>query len=202
MRFLTVIFFLFLGSQLLIAQSAEDEVIRLRQSMGAEAFHSDQERAEEASPEKDELKGHWNMSVGTSFSYMKGYGSGMGFYAAPMYTLPLNKRWSLHGGLLASNFSGLSSPMPGSEFQSSKRFNSLAVYAAASYRMTDKLILHGSGLKNLASYPITPLAPGLMDNVTMGATYKLGNNISIGASIHINQGHGYYQMPYSSPFGW
>jgi hypothetical protein len=135
----------------------------------------------------------------------------MGFYAAPMYTLPLNERWALHGGLIASNYTGLGNQMPGAEFQASNNFSSLAVFAAASYKMTDRLILHGSGYKNLTSYPLMPMAPGLADNLSMGATYKLGNKVSIGASISINQGHGYYPSPfggssfggpYYSPFGW
>jgi hypothetical protein len=204
---------MFLSTQLMLAQSAEDEVIRLKQSLGAEAVQPDQESAEAASLEKDGLPGQFNMSVGTSFSYSKAYGSGMGFYAAPMYTLPLNNRWSLHGGLVASNFTGLSNNMHGSEFQSNNSFNSLAVFAAASYKMSERLILHGSGLKNLTSYPLSPMAPGVMDNMSLGATYKLGNNISIGASVSFNQGHGYYQSPsfgggspfggpFSSPFGW
>ncbi len=205
--------------QLLVAQSAEDEVIRLKQSIGEQAPESrdatvaGNEASEKSMLKKDGLPGHWNFSVGTSFTYMQGYGSVMGFYAAPMYTLPLNDRWALHGGLIASNYTGLGSlQMPGGEFGSSNNFSSLAVFAAASYKMTDRLILHGSGYKNLTSYPLMPMAPGLVDNLSMGATYKLGNNISIGASISINQGYGYYQAPpfggasfggpYASPFGW
>ena len=224
MRITVFILFMFLSPQLMLAQSAEDEVIRLKQSMGAEALQSDQELIqaeletnEVQQVEKQGLPGQFNMSVGTSFSYSKAYGSGMGFYAAPIYTLPLNNRWSLHGGFVASNFTGLSNNMPGSEFQSNNSFNSLAVFAAASYKMSERLILHGSGLKNLTSYPLSPMSPGLMDNISLGATYKLGNNISIGASVHINQRSRFSQSssfggssfggssfggPFSSPFAW
>ncbi len=217
MRILVLIFSLFFAAQLMVAQSAEDELILLKQSIGDQAVQPDSAteaefNAEETSMQKEDgVPGHWNFSVGTNFTYMHGYGSVMGFYAAPMYTLPLNDRWALHGGFIASNYTGLGNQMPGGESQSSNNFSSLAVYLAASYKMTDRLILHGSALKNLTSYPLTPMGPGLMDNLSMGATYKLGDNISIGASIHINQGHGYYQAspfggssfgPYASPFGW
>ncbi|MFO7668298.1 MAG: hypothetical protein R6W31_01440 [Bacteroidales bacterium] len=209
MRISIFILSMLFSVQLMVAQSAEDEVIRLKQSMGEQAPES----RDATVTEEEGLPGHWNLSVGTSFTYMQGYGSAMGFYAAPMYTLPLNDRWALHGGLIASNYTGLGSlQMPGGEFRSSNNFSSLAVFAAASYKMTDRLILHGSGYKNLTSYPLMPMAPGLVDNLSMGATYKLGNNISIGASISINQGHGYYQAPpfggasfgspFASPFGW
>jgi hypothetical protein len=180
-------------------------------------LQSNLEADENHQAEKEGIPGQFNMSVGTSYTYSKAYGSGMGFYAAPMYTLPLTDRWSVHGGFVASNYSGLSNTMPGGEFQSTNSFNSLAVFAAASYKMSERLILHGSGLKNLTSYPLSPMAPGLVDNLSLGAIYKLGDNISIGASVSFNQGYAYPQSPsfggspfggspfggpYSSPFGW
>lgn len=222
MRITVLILFFCLSSQLLLAQSAEDEVIRMKQSMGSEVVQPDQEQYNMEADENRQAEivgfpGQFNMNVGTSYSYSKAYGSGMGFYAAPMYTLPLTDRWSVHGGLIASNYTGLNSTIPGGEFQSTNSFNSLAVFAAASYKMTDRLIIHGSGLKNLTSYPLSPMAPGMVDNMSLGATYKLGNNISIGASVSFNQFHGYPQSPsfggspfggssfggpFSSPFGW
>ncbi|MDX2430830.1 MAG: hypothetical protein QNK35_07845 [Bacteroides sp.] len=227
MRISIFIFSLLLAGQVVMAQSAEDEVIRLKQSMAEEMTEeavlpqaqSDLELDAEgnSSKKEDGLKGHWNFSVGTNFTYMQGYGSMMGLYAAPTYTLPLNDRWALHGGVIASNYTGLGSmQMPGPESQTTNNYSSLAVFAAASYKMTDRLILHGSALKNLTSYPLTPMAPGVMDNISMGATYKLGDNVSIGASVSFNQGRGYYNSspfgggsfggpyggPYGSPFGW
>lgn len=210
MKISVLILSLLFSAQFIIAQSAEDEVIRLKQSMGEQAV---QAQPDAETKKDDGIPGHWNFSVGTSFTYMHGYGSMMGLYAAPSYTLPLNERWAVHGGLIASNYTGLGSlQMPGGEFQSSNNFSSLAVFAAASYKMSDRLVLHGSGLKNLTSFPLMPMGPGMMDNLSLGATYKLGNNVSIGASISVNQGRGYYNAPpfggasfgspFAPPFGW
>lgn len=205
---------------MLMAQSAEDEVIQLKQSMAEQAALSPDASESELTPEAREksmlkeegLKGHWNFSVGTSFTYMHGYGSMMGLYAAPMYTLPLNDRWAVHGGMVASNYTGLGAGMPAGELQTSNNFSSLALFAAASYKMSDRLVLHGSGVKNLTGYPLMPMAPGLVDNLSLGATYKLGDNVFIGASVSINQGRGYYNAspfggpsfggPMVPPFGW
>ena len=100
--------------------------------------------------------------------------------------------------------------MPGS-------FNSLAVFVAGSYRMTDKLILHGAGIKQLVSAPVTPYTPYPIDNLSLGATYKIGDNITIGASVNMINSSGYRMgYPASSygnfgnfgnpfhptPFGW
>ena len=152
----TLIFIFILGTVhlALIGQSAEDEVIRLKQSMdvgdvqvGAEGdLAVDPEGKKQVAPEKGMQAGSWNMSVGTSFSYMKGYGSGMGFYAAPAYTLPLNNRWSLHGGLVASHFTGFATPGTG-ELQNPGTYSSLALFAAASYQINERLVIHGSGVK-------------------------------------------------------
>ena len=216
-RTLLITLVILAGPLALFSQSAEDEVIRLKTSQEVEAVQADPGAEGEARSEKGAIPGSWNMSVGTSFSYMKGYGSGMGFYAAPTYTLPLTNRWSLHGGLVASHFTGFSTPGAG-ESQTPGTYSSLAVFGAASYRMNERLVLHGAGVKQLVTAPTSPLAPYPMDNLSLGATYWLGNNVSIGASVSFNQGRGYYggspfhsapyspftppYSPYTSPFGW
>jgi hypothetical protein len=74
MRITVFILSMFLSTQLMLAQSAEDEVIRLKQSMGIEAIQPDLEQSsieadENLQAKKKGLPGHFNMSVGTSFSY-------------------------------------------------------------------------------------------------------------------------------------
>lgn len=209
----------------LVAQSAEEETIRLRSDVNArvnalpgdeevagdEALAGQEEMAGEEAPGRmltgyKAEPGHWDVSMGTSFSYMKGYGSGMMFYAAPGYTLALNDRWSLHGGLVASRYQGINSTWPGEDPWPSS-YTSLALFIAGSYRMNDRLILHGAGYKQLVSAPVTPFTPYPMDSYSLGATYKIGENISIGAAVQIRNGQGYYSAPfgspmYPSPFGW
>ena len=200
-----------------LAQTAEEEMLRLRQEAGEVVMEEGVEVSEDGLAEAEKATpGHWNFSVGTSYAYMKGYGSGMMFYTAPSYTLSLNERWALHGGLVASRYQGLNY-MPAGEEMLPGSFNSLAIFAAASYRMNERFILHGTGIKQLVSAPVTPFTPYPMDNLSLGATYKLGNNITIGASIHMrnygtgnrimgypaNPGFGNFGNPfYPSPFGW
>ena len=206
-----------LGS--LLAQSAEEETIRLKSEVnsqwsalsGDEDLAGEEEMAGEETPGRmvtgyKATPGYLDFSVGTSFSYMPGYGSGMLFYAAPGYTLPLNDRWSLHGGLVASRYQGINSLWPGEDPWPSS-FSSLALFVAGSYRMNDRLILHGTGFKQLLSAPVTPFTPYPMDSYSLGATYRIGDNISIGASVRIRNGQGYYAAPFGnpmnpSPFGW
>jgi len=142
-----VILVIFGAFSYLMGQTAEEEMIRLKQEANEQVLEApEEEQAEEAKP------GHWNFSVGTSYSYMKGYGSGMMFYTAPSYTLALSDRWSLHGGVVASYYQGLNY-MPLGETLLPGSFSSLAVFAAASYRMSDRL---GYG----SCYTLYSLSPG------------------------------------------
>lgn len=179
-------------------QSAEENVIRMKQ----------QERVSTQEESSEEVKktGSWNLSVGTSYSYSKGFGSGMMYYTAPTFTMPLNNRWALHGGLIASHYQGFNNNFS-SESLVSNSFSGMALFAAASYQMSDRLVLHGTGVKQLMSAPVTPFTPYPMDNLSLGATYKLGNNLSIGASIHMNNGRRTYTSPlngtmFQSPLFW
>jgi hypothetical protein len=203
MRNLLLIPVIFIGLQCLNGQTAEDEVARLKQSPAVVEVGSDFADERSGNDSEDERSGNdpalipgwWNISVGTHFSHMGGFGSGTGFYVVPAYTLPLNNRWALHGGVLATGFTMWNSP--GAEYQSPSTFSSLALFAAASYRMNDRLILHGSGVKQLATLPLSPLVPYTGDNLSLGATYRLGDNVTIGATIRMRSRNGYY---YGSPF--
>ena len=223
MRILISICLVVFSLPALLGQSAEEEVMRLKQQNQAVLEDGSMENVDETTTfgketaSEKERKGHWNFSVGTSFSYMKGYGSGMSLYAAPTFTLPLSDRWSVHGGLVASQYQGFNGGMTvgmpgvmGGEMFMPSSFTSLAVFASASYRMSDRLILHGTGVKQLMSAPVTPFTPYPMDNLSLGAIYKLGDNVTIGATIHMNNGSygpGRFGSPmngsmYPSPFGW
>jgi hypothetical protein len=199
-------------------QTAEERAILLKQEgvLSVEGSHrmDQKENAASGDPatigenggDPARLKGKLGLSVGTAFSYSRGYGSGMMFYAAPTYTLPLNDRWALHGGVIATYHQGLNLYNPVENYFSGQ-FSSLALFAAASYRMNDRLVLHGSGVKQLVSAPNAPFSPYSMDHFSVGATYRLGDNITIGATLHMNTGGQYAGSPYNGfgampPFSW
>lgn len=220
MRIILVIIVFIAWTGSLAGQSAEEETIRLKQegTLRVEETPATNQDGQTVLPgirtEEDNRKGNLGLSVGTSYSFSNSYGSGMMFYAAPTYTLPLNNRWSLHTGFIATYYHGLNAAY--GEFPATPQYSSLAYFAAASYRMNDKLVLHGTGTKRLVSAPPTPFTPYPMDNLSLGATYRIGQNITIGATIHLNSGQGLYANPfngyqfnspfsgyqYNSPFFW
>ena len=77
MRTLLLICAIVFSSSSLLAQSAEEEMLRLKQETEGVVLEEPEEELAEGEKQKP---GHWNFSVGTSYSYMKGYGSGMMFY--------------------------------------------------------------------------------------------------------------------------
>ncbi len=160
--------------------------------------------------------GKWDLTLGTGFSYSRAFGSGASVYAAPFYTLPLNDRWSLHGGVIATHTTLFANGFPASltvdrtgSGEVIPSYSSLSLFGAASYRLNDRLVLHGAGVKTLASYPHNPpmlyhpLSSSTMDHLTVGATYQLRRNITLGASFRIQNHKGYHGLngPYNSPFG-
>ena len=206
MRMISSIAVLMFCASMLVGQDAEESVIRLKQQASETvAAASDLENPDaRENPEGAQKPGKWNFSVGTSFSYMKGYGSGMMLYTAPTYSLSLNQRWSVHGGMLASRYQGLNYTTAGENLMPGS-YSSLSMFVAASYRMSDKLVIHGTGIKQLVSAPVTPFTPYPIDDIALGATYKLGENFTIGATVHMRNGNGYWgsplnAVPHASPF--
>ena len=193
-HFRIIALFLCFTTAAAFSQSAEEEVIRLKQeglSTGAEK--------QEAPPNGQ--KGNLGLSVGTSYSWMQGYGSFMGYSLMPTYTYPLNKRWSLHGGLIASTYYGLNQVPAAEGLLANPSMSSLAVFGAASYRMTERLVLHGAGVKQLLSVPGPGMTSYTVDNLSLGATYHFGDNFSIGASVQFRNAPAYGGFYPGSAFG-
>lgn len=188
----------------LAAQSAEEQAVQMKQDDGGIRMEPmDEGATPEGNPSRT---GNWNFSVGTSYFYARGFGSGMNYFVAPTYSVPLNQRWSLHGGMIASQTRGLGSHFEGESLLPDS-YSSMALFVAGSYQMSDRLMIHGTGVKQLLSMPVTPFSAYPMDHFSLGATYRLGNNITIGASVHMNNGMGTYTSPlngtmFPPPFIW
>jgi hypothetical protein len=205
MRIILSFILILAGQAAIFGQTAEEEAVRLKQDGTLQVEEAGRLKLD-GTLQEDQRKGNFGLSVGTGFTYARVYGSGITFFAAPAYTLPLNDRWSFHGGIVATHYQSLNQTLYG-ETVLPREYSSLALFAAASYRMSERLVLHGTGVKQLVSAPYSPFTVYPMDNLSLGATYKLGNNITVGATIHLNNGQGYYATPYqgygfTSPFYW
>lgn len=174
--------------------------------------------AEKELKDRETKKGQFNMMLGTSFGYAPGYGSMMSLYAAPTYSLDMNQRWTLHGGVVAANYMGLGAYGSAAGGESAMGYPAstpqFSAFVAASYQASDRLTLHGAAQKHLLSSPYG-ISQRLVDDLSFGASYRIGDNMSIGATVTLRNGNPYAPFgtssyghpfmpasPLHSPLGW
>lgn len=163
-----------------------------------------------SSPEMIKLyKPQYHLNLGSSYSYFPSLGGGMNMYANPSVAVPLSKRFFVEAGILAatSKIPGLS---PFEMNNSIRNFNSLAIYGSTIYQVNSKLTFYGTGIKQLMNTQLPfPLSPVNHNNFSIGSSLKLGNNITIGASVNFSDYYNLYNPIGSgssgfrhSPFFW
>lgn len=144
----------------------------------------------------------FNTSLGTSFFYSGAYGTGNEFFAAPGVNYGLTPRLSLHGGVIFS-YTSFFNPQNEAEQGGSPMmsFPGMSVYGSANYQINEKLSFFGTGMKHIPVF--FPGEENDLNNFnnysfSLGSNYKIGRNVTIGASIHVND-RGSYYSPFSSP---
>lgn len=180
---------------------------QIEEDQGAKHLMADSVYLEDKLDLDDIEHSPWNLNttVGTSVSFMPGYGAGSSFYAAPHLDFTATKRLELHGGFIAT----YGVPMynsSDSEFRNMASYANLSAFVAASYRLTDDLVIYGTGMKSMMSMGMPGFNPHLaLDDISFGAAYSIGN-FTIGASFHtgptnrhnispFNTGAGFYPSP-------
>lgn len=149
-------------------------------------------------PDVKAAPGPWsfNTMVGTSFGYSPFYGSAMNMFAAPQASFRANERLSFHGGLVVSRTVPMLMNLSEDPFIPTGMMN-ISAYASASYRLTENLTVHGTGIRNMVNFPLDEDRSALYyHDLSVGATYNFGK-FSIGASFHKSD-----NALYRSPFGY
>lgn len=159
-------------------------------------------------PDVKAVPGPWsfNTMVGTSFGYSPFFGSAMNVFAAPQAIFRATERLSFHGGVAVSQTVPVLMHLSEEPFTPAG-FSNISAFASASYRLTEKLTLHGTGIKSMVNLPPDENRPALnYSDLSVGATYNFGN-FSIGASFHKSD-NAFYRSPFGygnslfgSPFG-
>lgn len=144
----------------------------------------------------------YHTNIGSSFFYSKAFGSGTEFYVAPELSYGLTPRLSFHGGLMFSStsFFGPSNDMEAGP-STMMAIPGLSLYGAANYQLNEKLSFYGTGIRHMSNFfPIDNNGINIQPqySYSFGSSYKIGNNITIGASIQVNDRVPYYS-PLSSP---
>jgi len=154
---------------------------------------------------KQKMKPEFHYSIGSSFTYIPGYGSVSGFTISPGYQFPVTDKLSLQTGLIAGHY------IPFQKYEAQETVfnysgNSIALYGAASYQLNQKLSIYGIGSRQIAGN--LPLYRFPTSSFSIGSTLDLGN-FSIGAEIRVNNSnynHSLFPMygkrDYFSPYSW
>lgn len=127
-------------------------------------------------------------SVGTSFITFPRVGSAMNMYAAPRVNYAATERLAFHAGVTLGRtlpFGGMVTAEDMTNIgTTSSGMTNLSGYVAASYLLTENLVIHGSGSRNAFLVPVNgELQAVQFNDISVGATYNFGN-FSIGATIH------------------
>jgi hypothetical protein len=137
--------------------------------------------------------------LGSSFMFIPRVGSVAGVTISPVLSIPISKKVSVEGGIIAGRYSAFGSF--NHESTIAREFTGLSVFGSASYHVNSQLTLYGAGIKQLTSS-----SPFLLpkSSFVIGSSYKF-ENFSIGVSVQTskwNNNHGplpYYPGVYS-PF--
>ena len=155
------------------------------------------------------FKPKFHLILGSNYLYMPSFGGNMNMFASPSVTIPLSKRFSFEGGIMAST-SILQGFTPFEMNHSVRNFNSLSIYGSTIYQVTPKLTVYGTGIRQLMNtklpYPYSSLN---QNSFSVGSYLKLGNNITIGASFNMSDNYNFFS-PFpsgntgivNSPFAW
>lgn len=146
-------------------------------------------------------------TIGTSFVYAPHLGGAINWYAAPHLDYSVTSRFNVQGGILALH----SAPFAAGTSEArmyNESISSFSLFASASYRLTNYLVIHGTGVKYLSGIPM-PQGGREFDfnDISLGATLQLGN-FSIGASFHRTDQSPYRMFPglngfsYGPPLYW
>ncbi len=163
-------------------------------------------------PEKNQRL-TWDTNLGSSFIYSKAFGSATEFFAAPQVNYGITPKFAIHGGLMFSYTSVFGqSNSDENGYMMPIAFPGMSVYGSASYRLNKNVTFYGTGIRHMSNF-YSKDAPAFLNkpynSYSFGSSIRLGNKVTIGASLHVND-RNKYNSPflgpsdgaYYSPFYW
>jgi hypothetical protein len=139
-----------------------------------------------------------NMSVGSSFSYSKGFGNGMATYVAPELSYRLSPRFRLNVGVMLLNSNLVYNrylflnDRPSVVIRNKPAFSTLA-YVSGDYLINDRLTISAMVMSDLTTSRLGTYSPSVQA-MSLHLDYKIADHMSIGAGIHMNNGN-YWGYP-------
>ncbi len=148
----------------------------------------------------------YNISIGTSFSSSRYFGSGFQSWIAPELNYRISDRLHVRAGVIMSH--STISKFPDKLVRDTGYPNSwvdFLVYGQADYKLSEDLVISGSVMKSIDQTPdrtgFRPSGYGF-ESYSMSFHYRISNNIQIGAQIRFDRGFNPYLYQPARPFGY
>ena len=149
----------------------------------------------------------WGFTLGTQFTSMSGYGSGLSTFITPHFSYSLNKRFRMGGGIsiISTNYQNARSFFPMEQCAGSNgNFTNAEVFVNGQYLFNDRITISGSAYKEfpiakdpLPYNPFNPVARNGAHGVNFNVDYKIGEHMHIQAGFGYSQdAHSFYTNPF------
>ena len=138
-------------------------------------------------------------SVGSAFIFIPHSGSATGLTFSPFITIPVSRRLSVEGGIIAGRYYSSIGNL-NSEGVKYPALNILSVYGSAKYDISPRLSVYGAGIKQIGDYSPFYAVPG--SAYMIGSSYNFGN-FSIGITLHMeNWNNSFISQPFNGTQGF
>ncbi|MCK9204547.1 MAG: hypothetical protein M0P58_08980 [Bacteroidales bacterium] len=155
----------------------------------------------------------YSLSIGSQFTFMQGYGSGLTSYVNPHFSYSFNDRLRIGGGISISNtqyFDAKPISLNGESIPGTNgNFTSATIFVNGQYLANKRLTIYGSAFKQfpitrdpLPYNPFTPFSCKSAQGIDINMDYRIGENFHIQAGFRYSEGiQGGYNTPYqTNPF--
>jgi hypothetical protein len=146
-------------------------------------------------------KMHVNFMVGSEFWTAPGYGSGLGTTVLTGITYPVNKRFSVGGGIGVISTTPIGVQSKQAEYFGNTGSTNALVYVTGQYLLNQHITITGTLFKEFSVFNSTPENQAFQKNLPQGGFMKI--NYKINDFMQIEAGFGYsrgYYNPYNTSF--
>lgn len=141
---------------------------------------------------------NYNLSIGTQFTSVSGYVSGITSFLTPHFSYTVNKRLRIGGGFSLSNtnyFNIQSFSTGESPISSNGNFTTATIFVNGQYLVNDRLTIYGSAFKQIpidgdplpynSYYPVSRKGA---QGININMDYRIGEHFHIQAGFRYTEG--------------
>jgi len=154
----------------------------------------------------------YGLTLGSEFTSISGFGSGLNTYVTPRISYNVSKRFSVGGGfsIIQTNYFGAKPYLQNEQNTfSNGNFTSAVLFVSGQYLVNERLTIYGSAFKQfqitqdpLPYNPFNPVSKNGAQGINFNVSYRIGKNVMIQGSFRYSEGMNPYNCygNYNDPF--